>query len=193
MNVPETDTARKAGGGPDDEALMQALQRGDERALNELMARWETGVKAFLLRLGVPASDVEDVAQETFIRVFEKRAAYRAGASFKPWILTIAGNLGRNRLRWRWRRREESIEAVGAEHAADAERGADEDIGPLVRAAVNALPDKLRSAVVCVQLEDLSYNEAAQVAGCTPKAIETRLYRARELLRERLKDLPRAI
>lgn len=191
MNVPETDTARKAGGDPDDEALMQALQRGDERALNALMARWETGVKAFLLRLGVAAADADDVAQETFIRVFEKRASYRAGASFKPWILTIAGNLGRNRLRWRWRRREESIDAADGEHAADAEPGAHDDIGPLVRAAVNALPDKLRSAVVCVELEDLSYNEAARVAGCTPKAIETRLYRARELLREHLKALLR--
>ncbi|MDR1011898.1 MAG: sigma-70 family RNA polymerase sigma factor, partial [Opitutaceae bacterium] len=183
---PDTDTAEKAGGDPGDEALMETLQRGDERALDELMRRWETGVKAFLLRLGVPASDVGDVAQETFIRIFEKRASYRAGAAFKPWILTIAGNLGRNRLRWRRRRREESLDAADDERMADANRGEEENTGALVRAAVNELPDKLRSAVVCVELEELSYNEAAQVAGCTPKAIETRLYRARELLRQKL-------
>jgi RNA polymerase sigma-70 factor (ECF subfamily) len=186
---PETDTAGQTGGDPDDEALMETLQRGDERALDELMRRWETGVKAFLLRLGVPASDVGDVAQETFIRIFEKRASYRAGAAFKPWILTIAGNLGRNRLRWRRRRREESLEAASDEHAAEADSGGGENIGPLVRAAVNELPDKLRSAVVCVELENLGYAEAAQVAGCTPKAIETRLYRARELLRQKLKRI----
>lgn len=200
---PEIDTMAKTASGepgaPNDEALMEALQRGDEHALAGLMARWETGVKAFLLRLGVPPSDVEDVAQETFVRIFEKRAAYRAGAAFKPWLLTIAGNMGRNRRRWRWRRREESFEALpdaganagleAGRAAADGNMDAGRDTGALVRAAVDALPDKLRRAVVCVELEDLSYNEAAQVMGCTPKAVETRLYRARELLRQRLSGI----
>ena len=173
----------------EDETLMQALQRGDDGALAALMARWETGVKVFLLRLGVRPSDVEDVAQETFIRVYEKRASFRADAAFKPWLLTVAGNLGRNRLRWRFRRREESLDT--ANDAAGTEMSNSEaiDIGAHVRAAVDTLPDKLRHAVVCVEMEDLSYHEAAQAAGCTPKAIETRLYRARELLRRRLKGI----
>ena len=191
---PETDTAAQTTGNgddaaPRDEALMESLQHGNELALTELMARWETGIKTFLLRLGVPGADVEDVAQETFIRVFEKRATYRTGSAFKPWVLTIAGNLGRNRLRWRWRRREENLDAANSVESAEIHSGAESDIGPLVRAAVDALPDKLRHAVVCVELEDLSYNEAAQATGCTPKAVETRLYRARELLRQRLKSI----
>jgi len=88
---------------------MAALQAGQDASLALLMERWELGVKAFLLRLGVPVSDVEDVAQEAFVRLYEKRASYRAGAPFKPWLLTLAGNLGRNRLRWRFRRREDSM------------------------------------------------------------------------------------
>lgn len=183
-----------------DEALMEALQNGDDHALATLMHRWELGVKAFLLRLGVPAADVEDVAQEAFVRLYQKRDRYRAGAAFKPWLLTVAGNLGRNRLRWRFRRREDSIEAMdeaqpggfdpvdtSARPASDLAEKA--NLARDVRKAVNALPDNLRQAVLCVELEDLRYIEAGQVMGCSAKAVETRLYRARELLRSTCKAL----
>lgn len=177
-----------------DEAAMEALQQGDDHALATLMHRWELGVKGFLLRLGVPSSDVEDVAQEAFVRLYEKRANYRAGSPFKPWMLTIAANLGRNKLRWRLRRREDSMEGMseatpgGFELADPAAQPASQlaekaNLAQSVRTAVNALPDNLRQAVLCVELEDLSYQEAAQVMGCTPKAVETRLYRAKQMLR----------
>lgn len=177
-----------------DEALMEALQNGDDHALATLMHRWELGVKGFLLRLGVPSADVEDVAQDAFVRLYEKRSRYRVGSAFKPWLLTIAGNLGRNRLRWRFRRREDSIEAMDETNpggfdlpdltsrpAGDVAEEA--NLAREVRAAVSTLPDNLRQAVLCVELEDLSYVEAAQVMNCSPKAVETRLYRARQLLR----------
>lgn len=187
--LPENDL-----GGVTDEALMEALQNGDDHALATLMHRWELGVKAFLLRLGVPASDVEDVAQEAFVRLYQKRDRYHVGAAFKPWLLTVAGNLGRNRLRWRFRRREDSIEAMdeaqpgGFDPVDSAARPASvlaekANLARDVRNAVNALPDNLRQAVLCVELEDLSYIEAGQVMGCSAKAVETRLYRAREMLR----------
>jgi RNA polymerase sigma-70 factor (ECF subfamily) len=183
-----------------DEALMEALQNGDDHALATLMHRWELGLKAFLLRLGVPAADVEDVAQEAFVRLYQKRDRYRSGSPFKPWLLTLAGNLGRNRLRWRWRRREDSIEAMdeaqpggfdpvdpSARPASDMAEKA--NLARDVRAAVGALPANLRQAVLCVELEDLSYAEASQVMGCSAKAVETRLYRAREMLRSTCKAL----
>jgi len=173
---------------------MAALQAGQDASLALLMERWELGVKAFLLRLGVPVSDVEDVAQEAFVRLYEKRASYRAGAPFKPWLLTLAGNLGRNRLRWRFRRREDSIQAMdetqpgGFQQADPSSHPASvlaekSNLVQSVRSAVEALPANLREAVVCVELEELSYNEAAQIMGCSAKAVETRLYRARQLLR----------
>ncbi len=188
-SLPENDP-----GAVTDEALMEALQNGDDQALATLMHRWELGVKAFLLRLGVPAADVEDVAQEAFVRLYQKRDRYRAGAAFKPWLLTLAGNLGRNRLRWRFRRREDSIEAMdiakpgGFDPVDTSLRPASDmaekaNLARDVRTAVNALPDNLRQAVLCVELEDLSYAEASQVMGCSAKAVETRLYRARQLLR----------
>jgi RNA polymerase sigma factor (sigma-70 family) len=183
-----------------DEALMASLQRGDDRALATLMHRWELGVKGFLLRLGVPSADVEDVAQDAFVRLYEKRANYRPGAPFKPWILTIAGNLGRNRLRWRFRRREDSIEAMAsdrpdgfdvADSATQSAAAFAEHAGVTreVRSAVEALPDNLRQAVLCVELEEMSHQEAAQIMGCSPKAVETRLYRARQMLRSALRSV----
>lgn len=192
-----TTTPTTENGEPSDEELMAALQAGQEAALASLMERWELGVKAFLLRLGVPAADVEDVAQEAFVRLYEKRASYRVGAAFKPWLLTLAGNLGRNRLRWRFRRREDSIQAIeetqpgGFQCADPAAQSAavvaeKSNVAQSVRAAVEALPNNLREAVVCVELEELSYNEAAEVMRCSAKAVETRLYRARQLLRTTL-------
>ncbi|MBE7539603.1 MAG: sigma-70 family RNA polymerase sigma factor [Opitutaceae bacterium] len=187
-------------GSSSDESLMAALQQGNNHALAALMQRWEISVKSFLLRLGVPSADVEDVAQEAFVRLYQKRANYRPGSSFKPWLLTIAGNLGRNRLRWRIRRREDSMEELndstpgGFEVADPAARTAsqlieEKNLARSVQAAVHALPAKLRQAVLCVEIEDLSHQEAAQVMGCSPKAVETRLYRARQLLRSRLQGL----
>ncbi len=182
-------------GEPSDETLMAALQLGDDAALAGLMTRWELGVKAFLARLGVRAADIDDLAQEAFVRLYEKRAHFRRGAAFKPWLLTIAGNLGRNRLRWRFRRHEESMDALieisgqpvdGASLAAHAWAEKTET-AQAVRAAVDALPANLREAIVCVELEELSYEAAAQIMGCSIKAVETRLYRARQELRNALK------
>lgn len=183
-----------------DEDLMAALQAGDDAALAPLMERWELGVKSFLLHLGVSTSDVDDVAQEAFVRLYEKRASFRMGAAFKPWLLTLAGNLGRNRLRWRFRRREDSIQAMddaqpgGFQYADSSAQPASAlaektSIARTVRSAVGALPNNLREAVVCVELEELSYNEAAQIMGCSAKAVETRLYRARQILRTALQGI----
>lgn len=180
--------------GPTDEALMSALKRGDDVALGTLMGRWELPVKAFLLRLGVPKAEVDDIAQDAFVRLYEKRDAFREGAAFKPWLLTIAGNLGRNRRRWWFRRKEESLEAAADGHFGGArlvDEGASSALelaerasaARQIRTAVQALPSALRDVVVCVELEELSYADAAQVLRCSAKAVETRLYRARQMLR----------
>jgi RNA polymerase sigma factor (sigma-70 family) len=183
---------------PSDDTLMLALQAGDDAALAPLMERWELPVKAFIARLGVSAADVEDVAQEAFVRLYEKRSRFRAGAAFKPWLLTIAGNLARNRLRWRFRHPAESMDTPGGEAAEDrlashdhgpAEASATTDLAASVRRAVDTLPQPLRAAVVCVELEDMSYHEAAGVLSCSAKAVETRLYRARQALRALLHPL----
>jgi len=188
-----TDTPRTETGEPSDEACMAALQQGDDAALAPLMQRWELPLKAFVSRLGVRSADVEDVAQEAFVRLYENRARYRAGAAFKPWMLTIAGNLARNRLRWRSRHPADSwdelVASTGHEpahsdvHTPPVSAADAAALAADVRKAVAALPEPLREAVVCVELEDMSYADAARVMECSAKAVETRLYRARQLLR----------
>lgn len=177
---------------------MAALQTGDDSALADLMARWEVPVKAFLLRLGVPSQSVEDIAQDAFVRLYNKRARFKPGCAFKPWLLTLAGNLGRNALRWKARHPTESLDSSEPEGDASrdladpagrspSETALERSCGEEVRAAVASLPGRLRHAVVCVDLEEMSYDEAATVMSCSRKAVETRLYRARKLLRDALR------
>ena len=178
----------------DDRRLMERVRGGDEAAFADLMARWERPVKAVIGRIVLNAGEAEELAQETFVRLWQQRDRFRPGAEFRPWILAIAVNLARNRLRW-WRRRptvelgewlESGAEAgdgagVGAVALERAERVA------AVQAAVAALPADLREALVLFEFEELSQAEIAAVLRTTPKAVESRVSRARERLRRALR------
>ncbi len=175
-----------------DRELMSRVQRGDEAALGALMERWELPLKSFIGRIVLNASEAEELAQETFARVWQQREKFRTGAEFRPWIFSIAVNLARNRLRW-WRRRPNvSLEEWTETPAAGRGAGAGNDGAAVlekaerataVRDAVAALPLELREALVLFEYEQLSHAAIAAVVGATPKAVETRIYRARERLR----------
>lgn len=170
----------------EDTRLMGRVQANDEAALGELMTRWERPVKAVIGRLVLNARDAEELAQETFVRVWQQRSKYHAGAEFRPWVFSIAINLARNRLRW-WRRRPEialeewtgapDTAATGAHAAEAAERRR------AVQTAIAALPTDLREALVLAEYENLRHAEIALIVGATPKAVETRVARARAQLR----------
>lgn len=183
----------RSGEAAEDAAWMRRVQAGDEAALAALMERWELPVKGLLARIVLNARDAEELAQETFVRVWTQRAKFRDGAEFRPWVFAIAVNLARNRLRW-WRRRPEvSLQEwndtaeigdrsseIGSEAAERRERAA------AVRDAIAALPVDLREAVVLFEYEQLSHAEIGAALGCSSKAVESRLYRAREKLRAAL-------
>lgn len=186
------------GANPSDEACMSRLQAGDDAALAPLMERWESPVKRFIFRLIGNAAEAEDLAQEVFVRVYQKRAGYRPGAKFSTWCFAIAANQAKNRLRW-WKRRPAlSLEAwteAGGEAADPAGTpAADEAVRreriAAVQAAVAALPFDLRTALVLFEYEEQSMTEIAEALGCTPKAVENRLYRARQQLRQALRIAP---
>ena len=183
----------------EDAELMRRVQTGDESAFAALMTRWELPVKAVIGRLVLNASEAEDLAQETFVRVWQQRERFRAGAEFRPWVFSIAINLARNRLRW-WRRRpvialgdwsdaaaesEGSVPVSGGEEAG-ASRLESAERATAVRDAIAALPVDLREAIVLFEYEQMSHAEIAAAVGATPKAVETRIYRAREKLRAAL-------
>jgi RNA polymerase sigma-70 factor (ECF subfamily) len=182
-----------------DGADMQRLAGGHDAALNDLMARHARPVFQFLCRMLGNEDDANDLAQETFARVYHHRASFKPGARFTTWLYTIAANLARNHHRWRARHPNVSLDAesrttgesIGdvlpaSDPAPDSAAVATERAAA-VRAAVGRLPADMREVIILCEWEDLSAAEAAAILGTTPKAIDNRLYRARNLLRDRLK------
>ena len=183
-----------------DKALMLRLQEGEDTALNELMTRWQRPLVDFIFRYIGHREDAVDLAQETFVRVFEKRHRYRPTGKFSTWLFTIAANLSRNRLRWRKRHptvafdshpHEEdhgpiSPSALLVQGKSPADIAEQNELKRAVQQQIQLLPHQLRTALLLFEYENLSYEEIAAVLNCTPKAIETRLYRARNILRQAL-------
>lgn len=183
-----------------DRADMERLIAGRDAALNDLMERHATPVFHFLCRMVGNEADANDLAQETFVRVFRARASFRPSEKFSTWLFTIAANLARNHFRWRSRHPNVSLETetgeseqtlgstLPANNPAPNEQALTAERARAVRAAVGKLPEDLREAIVLCEWEDHSIAEAAAILESTPKAVESRLYRARQILRERLKQ-----
>ncbi|WP_404425716.1 RNA polymerase sigma factor [Nibricoccus sp. IMCC34717] len=171
-----------------DLADIQALQAGDDSALDRLMTRWQIPLRSFLFRLTQNEFDSHDLAQETFVRVYRNRDRFRQSARFSTWLFAIASNLARDR-----QRRLQVRNAVALDDAPELEnpthpRGtseAEERIAA-VRDAIATLPPDLRTALVLFEYEDRSHAEIAEITESSTKAVETRLYRARQQLRRAL-------
>ncbi len=181
------------GAGPSDEELMRRLQAGEDAALAPLMQHWEAPVKRFVFRVVGNTAEAEDLAQEVFVRIYTKRSTYRPGAKFSTWCFSIAANQAKNRLRW-WRRRPAlSLDAwigAGGDATDESPAGASASHEAVrheqivaVQKAVAALPLDLRTALVLFEYEGLSMADIAAALGCTTKAVENRLYRARQQLK----------
>jgi RNA polymerase sigma-70 factor, ECF subfamily len=183
-----------------DRADMQRLAGGHDAALNDLMARHARPVFQFLCRMLGNEDDANDLAQETFVRVYRHRASFRPGARFTTWLYTIAANLARNHHRWLGRHPSISLDAESetlGQSIGDVLPSSDPspdraalatERAAAVRAAVEKLPADMREVVILCEWEDLSAAEAAAILDTTPKGVDNRLYRARNLLRERLKQ-----
>lgn len=183
-----------------DRADMAKLVGGHDAALNDLMDRHATTVFHFLCRMLGNEEDADDLAQETFVRVYRARESYKPEGKFSTWLFTIAANLARNRRRWRSRHPNVSFDArngdadqnLGDEllsaDASPSEEAVRNERSQAVRAAVQALPEDMREAIILCEWQDLPVAEAATMLSTTPKAVESRLYRARNLLREQLKE-----
>jgi RNA polymerase sigma-70 factor (ECF subfamily) len=183
-----------------DGADMQRLAGGHDAALNDLMARHAQPVFQFLCRMLRNEDDANDLAQETFVRIYQHRASFKSGARFTTWMYTIAANLARNHHRWLGRHPSVSLDAenettgqslaevLPASSPAPDRAALATERTAAVRAAVQRLPTDMREVIILCEWEDLSSAEAAAILGTTPKAVDNRLYRARNLLRERLRQ-----
>lgn len=182
--------------------LMGRLAGGDDLALNALMDRWGERVTAFLHRMTGNRDAAIDLAQETFVKLYHARDRYRPSGSFSTYLFSIAANLARNHARWKARHPTLSLDVAEDQGGVTVPELADSNQTP-EQAAVTAeriravneafllLPDDLREAMTLFIYEGMGYAEIASVSQCSPKAVETRIYRARQLLKEQLKELAR--
>ena len=181
-----------------DSADMARLTDGHDAALNDLMERHAASLFRFLCRMLGNEEDANDLAQETFVRVYRNRDRFRQGQRFSTWLYTIAANLARNHLRWRERHPNVALDAA-ADDESPPLRDTLPDGGPdapgqmeatervdAIRAAVAELPEELRAPLLLAEYEERSQKEIAVVLSCSVKAVETRIYRARQQLRARL-------
>lgn len=179
-----------------DAAAMQRLAGGDDLALNEIMARWQDRLAAFLWHMTHDHAAARDLAQETFVRLYQHRHRYRPQAAFSSYLFRIARHLLANHWRWQKRHPAASLDSLtegGLDHAATTQ-APDESLSQAetareVRRAIASLPNDLREALVLFTYQDLGYRQMADILDCSEKAVETRLYRARQLLKEKLAAL----
>lgn len=182
-----------------DVAAMLRLRDGDDLALNELMNRWQQPLVRFLFRYTLSEPDALDLAQDTFVRIYEHRSKYDARGKFSTWLYTIAKNLCRNHARWKSRHPTVSMEVelsansdatlgdqIADAKATPAQIAQSDELAGAVRDAIQTLPDDQRAATLLYEYEDAAYSDIATVLGCSAKAVENKLYRARQTLREKL-------
>jgi len=177
---------------------MERLAAGHHAALSNLMERHSLRLFHYLVRQLHDESEAEDVAQETFVRVYQHSKKFDPEQRFSTWLYTIATNLVKDRFRYHSSRPQVSLDASGESESGLGEIIPDENVSTpseniqaderaeAVRNAVAELPEELRTPLILSEYENLSHAEIGQILSCTPKAVETRLYRARQKLRPAL-------
>ena len=184
-----------------DSADMQALQAGEDLALNRLMERHRDKVFRYLIRFLQNEDEALDLAQETFVRVYTYRNKFKTNHRFASWMYTIATNLARDRMKWLSRHQYFSLDAAAPEgqvplldrlpedKPAPNERLEQDERVAQIKRILAQIPEDLRTPLVLMEYEGLSQGEIAEILNCNAKAVENRLYRARKLLREKLRHL----
>ena len=183
---------------------MVRLAGGHHASLNALMERHAEKLFHYLIRSLQNEEDAADLAQETFVRIYQNRAKFDPAQKFTTWLYAIAANLVRDRYRSRSRHQQVSLDAKreGAdtglnERFVSPEQTPDESLeveerSEAVRNAIAALPEELRQPLILAVYQELPQVKIAAILKCSVKAVETRIYRARQHLRTNLSSLLQA-
>ncbi|HSV72561.1 MAG TPA: sigma-70 family RNA polymerase sigma factor [Chthonomonadales bacterium] len=182
---------------PTDAALVQRTLRGETAAYNVLVERYQRQVYSLIYRMIGNADDAGDLLQDTFLRAYSALASFRQDASFLTWLYKIASNLSIDHMRSRKTRSALSLDLEleeGREPAAERAfspedtvmRGA---VAEIVHNAVLNLPARYRVVVVLRHLRGMSIDEIAEELRIPSGTVKTHLFRAREMLRERLRPV----
>lgn len=183
-----------------DHDLVVRVQRGDTAAFDLLVRKYQHRIAAVISRYIRDWSEVQDVAQDTFIRAYRAIKNFRGDAQFSTWLHTIAVNTAKNHLAANNRRPPgEDIDVEDAEQFESGLRLRDTDtperelmrqqLEQTVVAAVEALPQDLREAITLREVEGMSYEDIAERMGCPIGTVRSRIFRAREAIDARMRPL----
>jgi RNA polymerase sigma-70 factor (ECF subfamily) len=158
------------------------------------MSRHGERLYHYLLRVVQNDTDAAEIAEEAFVRVYQNRHKFSPKNKFTTWLYAIATNLARDLQRRRTRHPQVSLEAeqhnfseiIPSPKASPGEEMETAELAQTVRQAVAALPEELRLPLVLAEYEEKSHAEIGAILGCSAKAVEMRIYRARQDLRARL-------
>ena len=184
-----------------DQQLVERAQRGDKRAFELLVAKYQRKLGRLLSRFVRDAAEVEDVTQEAFIKAYRALPSFRGDSAFYTWLYRIGINTAKNYLVALGRRAPTTtgFDNEEAEGFEDAEQLRDvstpeselegKEIAATVNHAMDALPADLRTAITLREIEGLSYEEIAELMNCPIGTVRSRIFRAREAIAQRLRPL----
>jgi RNA polymerase sigma-70 factor (ECF subfamily) len=189
-----------------DAALVERVQRGDQRAFEMLVVKYERRIQRLIARMVRDVDLVEDIAQETFIRAYRALPNFRGDSAFYTWLYRIAVNTAKKALIGL--RRDPLITESARGGSGDDDEGdssrvenemttgenpeslmASRQIADTVNAAIESLSDDLRQAITLREIEGLSYEEISDVMNCPIGTVRSRIFRAREAIAQRLRPL----
>jgi RNA polymerase sigma-70 factor, ECF subfamily len=184
-----------------DQKLVERVQRGDKAAFDLLVVKYQRKIFRLLSRLIRDSAEVEDVAQEAFIKAYRALPNFRGESAFYTWLYRIAINTAKNWLVSQGRRAPTSTEAdiEEAETFDDGEHLRDlntpdamlltKQVANAVNRAIERLPEDLKTAIVLRELEGLSYEEISETMNCPIGTVRSRIFRAREAIAEELRPV----
>ncbi len=183
-----------------DQALVERVQRGDKRAFDLLVLKYQARIIKLIARYVHDHEEALDVAQEAFIKAYRALANFRGESAFYTWLYRIAVNTAKNHLAAQSRRPPgtdlDADLAVNFEGESGLKHSESPDslihrdqVEQVIYAAIEALPDELRTAITLREMEGLSYEEIAQVMECPVGTVRSRIFRAREAIDKKLRPL----
>lgn len=184
-----------------DQQLVERAQRGDKKAFEMLVAKYQRKLGRLLSRLVRDPAEIEDVTQEAFIKAYRALPAFRGESAFYTWLYRIGINTAKNYLVAMGRRAPTSTEfdSEEAEGFEDGQQLRDintpeselltKQIAKTVNETMETLPDELRTAIVLREIEGLSYEEIAEIMNCPLGTVRSRIFRARDAIAEKLRPL----
>ena len=183
-----------------DQALVERVQRGDKKAFDLLVLKYQQRIMKVLSRYVRDPSEVQDLAQEAFIKAYRALPKFRGDSAFYTWLYRIAINTAKNFVVAQGRRPpNDDIEATEAEtyegesalkdYASPERETLRDEIRETVFKAIDALPEDLKTAITLRELEGMSYEEIAEAMDCPIGTVRSRIFRAREAIDNQLRPL----